>query len=77
MKDLKARNLLKLTYRILKVLKKIRRSKKLRQRNADENKNSITQQNDKIIPRFNQQFRDAETIMLRFYDLQRARFLNQ
>ena len=46
--------------------KNIRRSEEFRQRNADENKNSTIQQNDEIIIFFNQQFRNAETTMLRF-----------
>ena len=36
--------------------KNIRRSKKFCQRNIDENKNSIIQQNNEIITFFNQQF---------------------
>ena len=55
--------------------KNIRRSEKFRQRNAGENKDSIIQQNDEIITFFNQQLRNAETTMLRFQNLQRARLL--
>ena len=55
--------------------KNIRRSEKSRQRNADENKDSIIQQNDEVIISFNQQLRNAETTMLRLQNLQRARFL--
>ena len=55
----------------------IRQSEKSRQRNADENRDSTIQQNDEIIPSFNQQFRDAETTVLRFQNLQRARHLKQ
>ena len=45
--------------------KNIRRSEKSRQRNADENKNSIIQQNDEVTTSFNQQFRNAEMTTLR------------
>ena len=55
----------------------IRRSEKSRQRNVNENKGSTIQQNDEIIISFNQQFRDAETTVLRFQNLQRARLLKQ
>ena len=55
----------------------IRRSEKFRQRNAGEDKNSIIQQNDKVIISFNQQLRNAETTMLRFQNLQRACLLKQ
>ena len=57
--------------------KNIRQSKKSRQRNADENKNSTIQQNDKVITSFNQQLRNAEATMLRLQNLQRARLLKQ
>ena len=55
----------------------IRRSEKSRQRDVDENKDSTTQQNDKIIIFFSQQLWNAETTMLRLHNLQRARFLKQ
>ena len=55
--------------------KNIRRNEESRQRNADENKNSTIQQNDEIIISFIQQLRNAETTMLRFQNLQRARLL--
>ena len=55
----------------------IRRSEKFRQRNVDENKSSIIQQNDEVITSFNQQLRDAEATMLRLQNLQRARLLKQ
>ena len=55
--------------------KNIRRSEKLRQRNVDKNKSSTIQQNNKIIIFFNQQFRNAETMILRLQNLQRARLL--
>ena len=45
--------------------KNIRQNKKLCQCDVDENKNSIIQQNDKVITLFNQQFRNAKTIILR------------
>ena len=57
--------------------KNIRRNEKFCQRNAGENKDSTIQQNDEIITFFNQQLRDAETTMLRFQNLQRARLLKQ
>ena len=57
--------------------KNIRRSEKSRQRNVDEDKDSIIQQNDEVITSLNQQFRNAETTMLRFQNLQRAHFLKQ
>ena len=70
MKYLKVESLLKLTHRILKIKKKnIRSNKKIRQRDADENRNSTTSQNDKIIIFFNQRLRDAETMMLRLHNL--------
>ena len=50
---------------------------KTRRRIVDANTNSTTKQNNKINNFFNQQFRNAETIMLRFYNLQRARLLKQ
>ena len=53
----------------------IQRSEKFRQRNVGENRDSTIQQNDEIIILFNQQFRDAETTILRFQNLQRARLL--
>ena len=53
----------------------IRGNEKSRQRNADGNKDSTIQQNDEVIILFNQQFRNAKTTMLRFQNLQRARFL--
>ena len=43
----------------------IRQSEKFRQYNAGENKDSIIQQNDKIIISLSQQLRDAETTVLR------------
>ena len=49
--------------------KNIRRNEKFRQRDVDENKDSTTQQNDKVIFSFNQQLRNAETTMLRFHNL--------
>ena len=57
--------------------KNIRRSEKSRQRNADENRSSTIQQNDEITTSFSQQFRNAQTTMLHFQNLQRARFLKQ
>ena len=53
----------------------IRRSEKSRQRNADEDRDSIIQQNDEVIISLNQQLRDAKATMLRFQNLQRARLL--
>ena len=50
---------------------------KTRRRIADANIDSITKQNNEINNFFNQQFRNAETTMLRFYNLQRARLLKQ
>ena len=55
--------------------KNIRRSEESRQRNADKNRDSTIQQNDKIITFFSQQLRNAEATMLRFQNLQRARLL--
>ena len=57
--------------------KNIRRSEKSRQRNADEDKDSTIQQNDKIITFLSQQLRDAEATVLRFQNLQRACLLKQ
>ena len=45
--------------------KNIRRSEESRQRNAGENRGSTIQQNDEITTSFSQQFRNAETTMLR------------
>ena len=53
----------------------IRRREKPRQHNVNENKDSTIQQNDEVITFFSQQFRDAETTMLRLQNLQRARLL--
>ena len=55
--------------------KNIRRNEKSRQRNVNENKSSTIQQNDEIITFLTQQFRNAETTILRLQNLQRARFL--
>ena len=57
--------------------KNIRRSEKSRQRNVDENKNSIIQQNDEVTISLNQQLRDAKATVLRFQNLQQARLLEQ
>ena len=57
--------------------KNIRRSEKFRQRNLGENRSSTIQQNDEVITSFNQQFRNAETTMLRLQNLQRVRLLKQ
>ena len=51
------------------------RSEKSRQRNVDENKDTIIQQNDEVIISLSQQLRNAEATMLRFQNLQRARLL--
>ena len=62
---------MKHTYRILKSFEKnIRRYEESRQRNIDENKDSTIQQNDEIIISFNQYLRNAETMILRFHNLQ-------
>ena len=53
----------------------IRRSEESRQRNVDEDKNSMIQHNDEVTISFNQQLRNAETTMLRLQNLQRARLL--
>ena len=57
--------------------KNIRRSEESRQRNAGEDKGTTIQQNDEITISFNQQLRDVEATVLRFQNLQRARFLKQ
>ena len=57
--------------------KNIRRNEKSRQCNAGEDKDSIIQQNNEVITFFSQQLRNAKTTMLRFQNLQRARFLKQ
>ena len=57
--------------------KNIRRSEESRQRNVDENKNSIIQQNDEVTISLNQQLRDAKATVLRFQNLQQARLLEQ
>ena len=57
--------------------KNIRRSEKFRQRNAGEDRGSTIQQNDEVTTSLSQQFRDAETTMLRLQNLQRARLLKQ
>ena len=55
----------------------LRSIEKTRRRIADANIDSTTKQNDEINNFLNQQFRDAETTMLRFHNLQRARLLKQ
>ena len=50
---------------------------KTRKRVANANTNSTTKQNDKINNLLNQQLQNAETTMLRLYNLQRARLLKQ
>ena len=57
--------------------KNFQRSEKLYQRNADENKNLTKQQKDKNIIFINKQLLNVKTTMLRFQNLQRARFLKQ
>ena len=53
----------------------LRLIEKTRKRIADANTNSTIKQNDKVNNLLNQQFRNAETTMLRFHNLQRARLL--
>ena len=55
----------------------LRSIEKTRRHIADANTNSTTKQNDEINSFLNQQFRNAETTMLRLYNLQRARLLKQ
>ena len=50
---------------------------KTRKRIANANTNSTIKQNDEINNFLNQQFRNAETTILRFHNLQRARLLKQ
>ena len=55
----------------------LRSIEKTRKRIASANTNLTTKQNDEVNNFFSQQFRNAETMMLCFYNLQRARFLKQ
>ena len=55
----------------------LRSIEKTRRYIADANIDSTTEQNDEINNFFSQQFRNAKTMMLRFYNLQRARLLKQ
>ena len=55
----------------------LRSIEKTRRRIADADIDLTTKQNDEINNFLSQQFRNAETTMLRFHNLQRARFLKQ
>ena len=57
--------------------KNLRSIEKTRKRVADADTNSTIKQNDEINNFLNQQLRNAEMTMLRFHNLQRARFLKQ
>ena len=55
----------------------LRSIEKTRRRIANANIDSTTEQNNKINNLFSQQFRNAKTMILRLYNLQRARLLKQ
>ena len=57
--------------------KNLKSIEKTRKCIADANIDSTTKQNDEINNFFNQQFQNAKTTMLRFYNLQRTRLLKQ
>ena len=57
--------------------KNLKSIKKTRKRIANANTNSTTKQNNEINNFFSQQLRNAKATILRFHNLQRARFLKQ
>ena len=57
--------------------KNLRSIEKTRKRIANADINSTTKQNDEVNNSFSQQFWNAETMMLRFHNLQRAHLLKQ